>query len=112
MKRFDFFRLKKGSDWGREYLSRAPLTRNGSAEIKRAYRLAHGDRVVVKLRDGNLRSGTIGLRRSSQRVGDHGHSYDVASDLPVVLFDDGTEANLEFVDIEYDPARDPTAGET
>src|SRR5258707_144871 len=111
LKRGDWFKLKSGNDWGSEYFARSPLNPRGYAQGARAYKLAAADVVRVRLLDGSERDGLIELFAERQTVGDMGHNYDVTSQVPRVVFSDGTYAELEKVELQYDPDRDPTAAE-
>ena len=111
LNRGDWFRLKRGNDWGSNYFARAPLSAQGYAACSRAYRLAAGDTVRVRLLDGSEREGLVALTKVRETVGDMGHDYDVHSEVPRVAFADGTYAELQGIELQYDPERDPTAAE-
>ncbi len=128
MKAGDWFTLQSGNDWGVDYLARDPFdrkpcidqdtktgeTRPGVMKFARSgrrYRLEDGEILRVRLRDGSERDGAVNMLRRTRRVGDMGHHNDVSSEVPFVVFDDGTEAQLTKVEIKYDPERDPTAAE-
>jgi phage baseplate assembly protein gpV len=109
MQRGAWFRLGRGNDWGTDYFSVAPRTEHGTCSRDRAYRIDTGEQVSVRLKDGSVREGTIATRSVQFSVGDHGHDYTGSADVPFVAFPDGTEAQLDAVDLRYEPERDPTA---
>lgn len=67
-----------------------------TASASRAYRLERGESIKVRLENGRVRTGIVGLKGVL---------------CPYVLFKDGTELSLLRCDIEYDPERDPTRDE-
>lgn len=111
MKAGDWFKLQKGNDWGRVYLSRAPQGEHGTNSSSRRYRLDPGDMVRIRLSSGRELAGVIHGDRQIDRVSDMGRSYDVTSTLLLVSLGDGLFVKLEDVAIVYEPDRDPTAWE-
>lgn len=77
-------KLERGNDWGYEYFSLPgkSKTQHGTCDSKNALKYTEGGRIVVKWGNGVLESVDIVHRQFSDRVNDHGHSYDVAYTLP------------------------------
>jgi hypothetical protein len=111
LKRGDWFKLQRGNDWGSNYWAREPKNDRGYCELARAYRLASGDKVRVRLLDGSERDGVAELVSICEDVCDMGHEYKVTSQVPRISFGDGTHVELQNAELQYDPSRDPTAAE-
>lgn len=110
MRQGDWFKLKRGSDWGVCYWSREPL-KDGFASERRRYRLSPGEEIRCRMRDGTERVATVAVRTEPRRIGDHGHEYSFNDKVPELEFPDGTRASLDVVELQYEPDRDPTVAE-
>ena len=74
--------LRRGNDWGQEYLAPSPHDERGYASARRAVRLVEGYSILVLWPSGEVTSEVITHRRSTQTVSDHGHSSSVTSEIP------------------------------
>jgi hypothetical protein len=76
--------LKRGNDWGHEYLAPEPLDERGYASANRGLKFENGQTVRVRFPDGTEASLPVRLRHTSTTVGDMGHTYPVEFDLPYI----------------------------
>jgi hypothetical protein len=78
-----FIQLKRGNDWGKEYLAINPLKKSsGSADFSLGCRFKEGEKVAVKFPDGTEDKYPVVFKEFYDTVHDHGHQYEVTSQLP------------------------------
>jgi hypothetical protein len=80
----EFVQLKRGNDWGREYLSPKPLTSKGMADARRGISFKDGDKVMVRFPDNVNIELEVKNRHHHTTVNDMGHVYPVNYYLPCV----------------------------
>ena len=75
-------KLKRGNDWGNEYLAFKPLDEHGFAHADRAVRIKQGQEIGVRWPGGVCTRELVKMQRKAQTVSDMGYSYDVVSYVP------------------------------
>jgi hypothetical protein len=109
-----FVRLKRGNDWGADYLAVEPLTEHGMADARRRIPLESGQIVVVKFPDGTSGQYPVVMCGYSTSVSDMGNNYPVHYDLPGIQIESHglkTWICLDEVDILVDESNKPLVTE-
>ncbi len=81
----EFVQLRRGSDWGTEYLSYDPLDSSNRASASRGIVTREGQEVEVSWPDQSITVEKLTHRSFRAQVGDMGHTYSVSFDLPGVV---------------------------
>lgn len=98
----DWMRLRRGNDWGKEYLAPEPLGAGGYADARRAVVFAEGEAIHVRWPNGDETTERVSIRTTTQTVSDHGVTSSPTSEVPGIYVETwGTitwvplDANLE-----------------
>lgn len=99
----EYLRLKKGNDWGNEYLAIEPKDEWGMAKAERGIKFRDGESVRVRWPDGHEEAVNVRLHWETVTVGDHGHDYQVTYSYPVVqAWLHGREVFVPLADLEVE----------
>jgi hypothetical protein len=79
--------LKRGDDWGVEYVSAKPHDEGGYASYSRRIQVEHGDSIDVKWPDGTETTEKISCKKFSYHVSDMGHETNGWYELPGIIVD-------------------------